>query len=449
MNEIIGHQPNAAAAALLTPGERLQAMIDSAEDCAIITLDPAGRVADWNHGAHRLLGWTAIEIIGQPAAVFLPSDPGENPTRQSADCRRKDGSRFSARITVNPIRADNGRLRAHTVVIQDLRVSIAADRPWLTTVVESAMDAIVTVDADQRIILFNKAAEALFLCSADEVLGDKLERFIPHNLREEHARHIEAFGGTGVTSRAMGQLGALTAVRANGRECPIEASISQTQLDGQRYYTVILRDITQRQRAEERQSLLLLELAHRVKNSLAIVQSIIAQTRRYAQPSLFHEALSGRLVALGNAHDLLTHSDWAGATLDEVIQRALVPYAASDRWSVNGPSIWLAANEAVTFSLIFHELASNAARHGALSTDLGTTTISWKVTVSEPKALAVTWCEQDGPLVTPPTRRGFGSRLLQDALFHEMAGESTLSFHETGLECSLRLPLSPKVKALR
>jgi PAS domain S-box-containing protein len=118
-------------------------------------------------------------------------------------------------------------------------------------IVDSAMDAIISINEAQRVVLFNAAAERMFGCAAVEALGQPLERFIPARLRAVHRAHVRAFATTGVTNRTMGKLGSLTALRADGREFPIEASISQTEVGGDKLFTVILRDITRRQEAEE------------------------------------------------------------------------------------------------------------------------------------------------------------------------------------------------------
>jgi PAS domain S-box-containing protein len=134
------------------------------------------------------------------------------------------------------------------------RAELLADQSaaQLSAIVESAMDAIITVDSAQRIVLFNRAAEQVFRCRRDEALGGTLERFLPVRFRAAHRGHIERFGGTGTSSRRMGDNTTLTAIRADGsEEFPIEASISQTEVGGKRYYTVILRDITARKKFED------------------------------------------------------------------------------------------------------------------------------------------------------------------------------------------------------
>jgi len=151
----------------------------------------------------------------------------------------------------------------------------------LSAIVESAMDAIITVDSGQRIVLFNRAAEQVFRCRREDALGGRLERFLPVRFRAAHRGHIERFGHTGVTSRRMGDATTLAAIRADGsEEFPIEASISQTEVDGRHYYTVILRDITARKQAEDqlrRQQSELRELSAQVLEAREEEKTLIAR----------------------------------------------------------------------------------------------------------------------------------------------------------------------------
>jgi PAS domain S-box-containing protein len=458
-----------AERALRDSEDRFEALMETVGDNAIFMLDPAGHVLSWNSAAERIKGWVGREIAGRHFSLFFPEEAtyrgepdrhlaiaaAEGSFREESERVRKDGSRFWADVTMRAIRDQDGQLQGFAKVIRDItdRVDAASDRQEgqrrMTNIIESAMDAIITVDVDHRIVQFNRAAEVMFLCSATEALGQTLTRFIPPHARAAHPGQIRAYAATGVTNRAMGRIDNLSALRGNGEEFPIEASISQAQVDGSPLYTVIVRDITQRRRAEERQSLLLQELAHRVKNTLAIVQSVVAQTRRFASPEEFHTTLTGRLTALGAAHDLLTASEWAGATLADVVRFAFEPYDTGDtvkRWTIEGPGIWLASNEAVTLSLIFHELATNAAKYGALSDGKGSVAVQWTLTPEgEPAVLTIDWHERGGPKVTVPVRRGFGSRLLNQAMAHELGGETILTFLPDGAECRLQLPLSAKV----
>lgn len=198
-------------------------------------------------------------------------------------------------------------------------------------------------------------------------------------------------------------------------------------------------DVTDRVRAEAQQKLLLDELNHRVKNTLATVQSIAAQTLRNSpEPRAFRETFEARLLALSATHDLLTASNWRGASLRDVLSVEFRPYG-SERYEFDGPDVALSATEALTLGLLFHELATNAAKYGALLTEEGCVRIRWSV--EGDTRLVLTWTEEGGPAVTPPTRRGFGSRLIERSLQGEIGGEASLDFHATGLRCRIVLPL--------
>jgi PAS domain S-box-containing protein len=201
----------------------------------------------------------------------------------------------------------------------------------------------------------------------------------------------------------------------------------------------LLDDVTERKRAEARQRLLVNELNHRVKNTLATVQSIAAQTLRSAPDvQCAKDAFESRLIALAAAHDVLTAQSWHGARLSDVVARAVSAFQTALRpISVSGPPVWLSAQRALTLSLALHELATNAAKHGALSRPEGRVTIRW----TAKGELNLSWVEQGGPPVTPPTRTGFGTRLLQRSLAHELNGAVTITFAPEGVRCQIRCPL--------
>jgi PAS domain S-box-containing protein len=210
-------------------------------------------------------------------------------------------------------------------------------------------------------------------------------------------------------------------------------------------------DITDRKRAEQRQRTLIAELNHRVKNTLASVQSLALQTRMTAKsPGEFDTAFDGRLRALVLAHDLLTANSWEGARLEDVIGRTLAPYVSRSgperRIEIAGPPIRLSPDAAVTLHMAFHELATNAVKYGALSTPDGAVGVRWAIDrAGDRPALEIVWAERDGPPVETPTRRGFGSSLLEAGLKRELDGAVMLAFEREGLACRIRLPLSKKI----
>ena len=207
-------------------------------------------------------------------------------------------------------------------------------------------------------------------------------------------------------------------------------------------------DVTERKTAEERQKLLINELNHRVKNTLASVQSIAMQTVRNA-PTVrdFHDSFVARLTALSRAHDLLTRSNWRSASLTEIVRQTLEPYGLqSERVRFGGPEIRLSPSAAVTLSMGLHELATNAAKYGAMSDSRGRIDVGWKIDgAADMPVLAIDWRERDGPAVEPPSRRGFGSRLIERGIAQELDGQVALEFDAPGVQCRIRLPLSDRV----
>jgi two-component sensor histidine kinase len=184
-----------------------------------------------------------------------------------------------------------------------------------------------------------------------------------------------------------------------------------------------------------------------VKNTLAMVQSIASQTFRSTGVSAqFPEAFQARLQALAQAHDLLTKGEWRGASLREVAEVTLNPHTTpAGRVKISGPSIALAPGIAVSLHLALHELATNAAKYGALSVEQGRVNLEWAVTDGMVPALRIEWGESGGPTVVPPQRRGFGSRLIERGLAHEVDGEVDLDFSPKGVVCRVVVPLSSRV----
>jgi two-component sensor histidine kinase len=208
-------------------------------------------------------------------------------------------------------------------------------------------------------------------------------------------------------------------------------------------YVKVLRDRTEQRRAQEHQRLLINELNHRVKNTLATVQSIASQTLRNASsPDDAREALENRLLALSRAHDVLTRENWEGASLHEIVAQAVAPYSSrgEDRLHLTGEAIRLQPRMALAVAMALQELATNAVKYGALSNATGEVRIAW--TDGEDR-LHLIWRETGGPPVKPPSRRGFGTRLIERSLASDLNGEVRIRFEPTGLVCTVDAPLTP------
>ena len=215
--------------------------------------------------------------------------------------------------------------------------------------------------------------------------------------------------------------------------------------DGAKRLIGVSVEVTDRREAEERNKILLHELNHRVKNTLATIQSIASQTGRNATSrEEFLQAFELRLLAISKTHNLLTLSEWRGADLYDILADELAPYRIPDeRVHLRGPPVTMPSNAVLMTGLVMHELATNAAKYGALSAPQGWIEISWRV---ERGRLYLTWDERGGPPVDPPVHRGFGSRLIERGLRHELGGSVALEFAHNGLHCAIDVPL-PAVPA--
>ena len=203
--------------------------------------------------------------------------------------------------------------------------------------------------------------------------------------------------------------------------------------------------VLERRRTEEHLRLLVNELNHRVKNSLAVVQSIAAQTLRGEDMEGARRAFENRLSALAAAHDLLTSQNWQSASLREVIEKAGIGCGASpDRLTVAGPELRVQPRTAVSLAMAVHELCTNAVKYGAFSNDLGRVRVEWGVDTSGDECrLRLVWREEGGPPVAPPARRGFGTRMIERALAAELGGSARIDFPPEGISCTVEAPLPP------
>lgn len=201
-------------------------------------------------------------------------------------------------------------------------------------------------------------------------------------------------------------------------------------------------DVTEREEAERARELLVDELNHRVKNTLSIVQGVAHQTFRNNTDTVeARRAFEGRLGALGHAHNLLTEANWENASFRELAQLTLDTKGMNAGIVfLDGPKILLSPKQAVSLAMLLHELCTNARKYGAMSVDKGQVMLNWWTTDDARPQLWIRWHERGGPLVSPPTRRGFGSVLLERTLAHDLDGRVTIDFKPEGLLCSIVIP---------
>ncbi len=204
------------------------------------------------------------------------------------------------------------------------------------------------------------------------------------------------------------------------------------------------RDVTERTNAEQHQRQMIDELDHRVKNMLATVQAISNETLDTAEsPAAFVELFRGRIASLACVHEVLAQRRWQGANLHQLIDQLVSPYGANDarRIEISGDDVILPVASVLPFSLALHELVTNAAKYGALSVPVGVVEIKWSLSSVDKREVLLRWIERDGPEVAKPTRRGFGTKFIEQGITYELGGEVTLQFHPSGLQCEMRIPI--------
>lgn len=207
----------------------------------------------------------------------------------------------------------------------------------------------------------------------------------------------------------------------------------------------VVLDITERRRDQELREGLVAELSHRVKNTLATVQSIAARTLvSSADPVAFRTAFEGRIRALAHSHALLADSRWAGASLVRIVRAEMTPYDdwRGQRLTIEGPDLMLKPRAALSLGIIVHELATNAAKYGALRVPSGQVSVRWRIAEDERPRLVLTWRESGGPPVAEPERIGFGRVMIERGLTHELRGQASMRFEPGGLHCILTIPLA-------
>jgi PAS domain S-box-containing protein len=202
-------------------------------------------------------------------------------------------------------------------------------------------------------------------------------------------------------------------------------------------------DITERKHAEERQNLLAREVDHRAKNALALAQSIVRLTRGENVKAYVH-AVEGRISALARVHTILSLSSWQGAKIGKLVDEELAPYAMGDQIALRGSEIQLEPATAQTLALALHELVTNSAKYGALSTLAGRLSLSWDI---QADTLMMAWEESGGPLVEEPASRGFGTRSVIASIESQLGGKAEFDWRAEGLICRLSVPLSPHLAA--
>jgi len=424
-----------ALAGIVSSGENERVWRDlvSALPAAVYVTDAGGRIIYFNAAAAALWGcqpeigksefcgsWKLYWADGTPLrhdecpmALTLKQ---KRPVRgMEAIAERPDGTRVPFIPYPTPLFDAAGEMIGAVNMLVDITDRKRAEEVGqrLAAIVESSDDAILSKNLDGIITSWNRGAEQLFGYAADEIVGKSVTILIPADRHDEEPEIIGRI-------RRGERIEHYETVRLRKNGSLVDISLSVSPVRGANGDIVgaskIARDISERKQAQARQDLLTRELHHRTKNLFAVVQSVISRSfvGRQSVDDAKKVAMS-RLQSLAQTHALLVETDWQGADIAEVVHREMRPY--TDRVTIDGPAVILSAQAAQNFALALHELATNAAKYGALSNHTGQVRISWSVLKPNGQGrFSFRWQELDGPPVTPPTTRGFGRVVLEQVM---------------------------------
>jgi len=311
------------------------------------------------------------------------------------------------------------------------------ERLWrLACIVEFSDDAIISMDLDGIITSWNKGAERLYGYAAEELIGKSVMALIPPDRHEEEAAILARI-------RRGGRVDSYDTLRARKDGSLVDVLLTVSPLKDRTGRLVgaskIARDITERKRMEKAVQLLSREVDHRAKNLLALVQATVDMSNAQT-PRELKAVIGGRIRALATAHTLLAQSRWTSADLASLVREELAPYQSGQtlRADVGGPRVDLEPEQAQALAMVLHELATNAVKYGALSIATGHVRVHWSC--EDDARLVLRWVERDGPSVKPPSRQGFGTRVIEQILRHQLAGEVRFEWRPEGLACEMALP---------
>jgi PAS domain S-box-containing protein len=440
--------------------------VQGVKDYAIFMLDPQGRISTWNEGAERIKGWRAEEIVGRHFSLFYPAEEAaaglpdhqlraavERGSFEQEGVRvRKDGSAFVAQVTITALHDAHGRVRGFTKITRDIterrraeeelrrrdlalesserRLRLALESGGMGTWEWNHAEATLWWDSAQY-VLWGVTDGTLI---APEILDAYVHPDDRRGLKAKLEASAEAGGEFAAEFRVLGPDGRVRWLASKGASVGGPGGRSSTMIG-------VSFDVTERRSAEEQRQLLTSELGHRMKNMMTLVNSIVTlSSKDSASVEHYQRSLKGRLSAITETSRRLVESEWQGADLIEVLQAELEPYRnteESNLW-MSGPAVPLSAHATLQLALAFHELATNAAKYGSLSVPVGRLHIEWHINA---RALNLDWRETGGPEVHAPSRRGFGTTVVERTIVQSLGGSWRVEYAPSGLHGRMELPL--------
>ena len=459
----------------------LQSAIFNSANFSSIATDAKGVIQIFNVGAERMLGYAAAEVMNKITPADI-SDPQELIARAKAlsvelgtpitpgfealvfkasrgiediyelTYIRKDGSRFPAVVSVTALRDAQDAIIGYLLIGTDntARKLVEAEQKKLDqrlrdqqfytrSLIESDVDALATTDPSGIITDVNKQMEALTGCTRDELIGAPFKGCFTDPERAEAAINL-------VLSEKKVTDYELTACARDGRQTVVSYNATTFYDRGRTLQGVFAaaRDVTQHKADEAQLRFLMRELMHRSKNLLTVILAMARQTAHHSGSiESFLEKFNARLQALAMSHDILFKEEWQGALLADLVRLHLDPYLdrREPQVSVEGPTVQLKPEAVQDLGFALHELATNAAKYGALSVPEGRVSVAWRrLPEADGNEVELDWVESGGPAVEMPAHRGFGSMVIERNLARGLDAKVELAFRAEGVQCKIRLP---------
>jgi PAS domain S-box-containing protein len=427
-----------------------------------LTVSDAGLILYCNQHFATLVGRPLEQIVGRPLARFVAHQDAQalqallggtagGSIRRELALQARDGV-IPTLAAASPMPVD-GEAAAILLIVTDLTAQkqseeIAAAEQFARSIVEQATDVVLVCRSSGAITNASWAAERLF---GHQMVGQLAQHALPLQLAgpdaspSNEAVWKEILAG----KRIRGQEASITRGGQTSQSFLVSAGPLRDDTSGERIgFILTLTDITERKRAEEHQTMLVAELNHRVKNILAVVQSVASQTVTSSSSlAQFRTAFEGRVRALSLAHDILPQLRWGEVELEHLVARSLAPYRGGERVAWSGPPLRLAASSVVSLAMVLHELSTNAAKYGAFANEEGRVEIAWRRQDADKAEL--TWTERGGPPLAGEPKPGFGNKLISRVIAYDLQGGATMRFEPEGLRCRLtfRIPNAAHLEA--